>query len=213
MALEATTTIDGEELQLLHQRDYSVQVYRRNDDEILAVGTVHDRKPPGLYVEEDPDELTIHFMTVKLIVSFPGLEITSAEVDYGSFPQPGCPGIVEAYRGLVGISIARGFTHKVRELFGGPRGCTHVTALLQAMAPAVVQSTWSMRVLGRREGTQSVADTRVDTLNLNTCHVWAEDGELVTRVRQGEHFGPGIPVRDRLVKLGRDPAEWFERGH
>ena len=101
----------------------------------------------------------------------------------------------------------------MRELFGGPRGCTHVTALLQAMAPAVVQSTWSMRVLGRRAGTQSAADTRVDALNLNTCHVWAEDGELVTRVRQGEHFGPGIPVRDRLVRLGRDPAEWFERGH
>ena len=213
MGLTKTAVIDGEELQLLHQRDYSVQVFRRDDDEIVAIGTVHDRKPPGLYVEDDPDELTIHFMTVRLVVSFPGLEITSADVDYGSFPQPGCPSIVEAYRGLVGISIARGFTHKVRELFGGPRGCTHVTALLQAMAPAVVQSTWSMRVLGRRGGTEPPVTDGVAVQNLNTCHVWADDGELVGRVRQGERFGPGIPVRERLVELGRDPAEWFERGH
>ena len=46
---------------------------------------------------------------------------------------------------LVGLSIARGFTHRVRELFGGPRGCTHTTALLQAMAPIAMQCFWSMR--------------------------------------------------------------------
>jgi len=37
------------------------------------------------------------------------------------------------------LSIARGFTHKVRGLFGGPRGCTHTTALSQAMAPEAIQ--------------------------------------------------------------------------
>ena len=58
-----------------------------------------------------------------------------ADVVFEAHPHTTCPAIIEHYQGLVGLSIARGFTHQVRELFGGPRGCTHTTALLLAMAP------------------------------------------------------------------------------
>jgi len=146
----AAAPLDAD-LELLHERDYLVQVFRRSATELVARGRVRDEKPPGLYVDGDPDPLTTHDMTVELTVAFPSLEITDARVRFSTFPQDGCPGIAAAYRGLVGVSVARGFTHKVRELFGGPRGCAHVTALLQAMAPAVVQSTWSMRLIDRRE--------------------------------------------------------------
>jgi hypothetical protein len=44
------------------------------------------------------------------------------------------------------MSIARGFNAKVRELFGSSRGCTHIGALLAAMAPVAIQTGWSMRV-------------------------------------------------------------------
>ena len=66
---------------------------------------------------------------------------------FETHPHTECVSIVDAYRGLVGLSITRGFTHKVRELFGGPRGCTHTTALLMAMAPVAVQCIWSMNVV------------------------------------------------------------------
>ncbi len=156
-----------DELELVHDRDYSVQVFRSSPNELVARGRVRDEKPPGLYVEHDPDPLTMHDMTIELRVGYPSLEITDASVRFTTFPQLTCPGISNHYRSLVGVSIARGFTHKVRELFGGPRGCAHVTALLQAMAPAVVQSTWSMRVLNRREGADGestpVADPKAAT--------------------------------------------------
>jgi hypothetical protein len=207
--------LDGE-LELLHERDYSVQVFRRSPNELVARGRVRDEKPPGLYVEDDPDPLTMHDMTVELSVAYPSLEITDATVRFATFPQPSCPGISAAYESLVGVSIARGFTHKVRELFGGPRGCAHVTALLQAIAPAVVQSTWSMRVLNRRERPDAASPFGLDTPegrraavlpNLDTCHVWAADGELVARVERGEMVTPGIPVRERLEALGLDPRD------
>jgi len=203
------------DLPLLHERTYDVTVYRRGPDSVLARGRVHDVKPPGLYVEDDPEPLTIHEMVVDLTVAFPSLEITGAEVVFETHPQETCPAIASHYENLVGLSIARGFTHRVRELFGGPRGCTHVTALLQAIAPAVVQSIWSMRALDRREAPASPGEPAADTEaqreghpSLNTCHVWAEDGDLVNRIRQGEQVSPGIPVRQRLEARGKDWRSW-----
>jgi hypothetical protein len=169
---------------------------------------VHDVKPPGLYVDDDPDPLTMHKMRVELEIEYPALVIRGVAVVFDDFPQPPCPMIADDYEALIGVSITRGFTHRVRELFGGPRGCAHVTALLQAMAPAVVQSTWSMGILNQRQATADDAESagaRRQPPPADSCHVWAADGELVDKVRRGETLSPMLTVRDRLVELGRDP--------
>jgi hypothetical protein len=210
-------------LELLHERDYSVQVYRRNDHELVARGRIRDVKPPGLYVEGDPEPLTIHDMVVDLTVAFPSYEITGFAVVFDTHPQPSCPAIVDAYGKLVGLSVARGFTHRLRELFGGPRGCAHVTALLQAMGPALIQSAWSIDA-GTDAGTDRTRDTGAGdpgaaeptplqrmSRNLGTCHVWAEDGELVQRVVAGERLGPPLPIQRRLREHGKDPDVFWKR--
>ncbi|MFM7045896.1 MAG: DUF2889 domain-containing protein, partial [Ilumatobacteraceae bacterium] len=127
------------------------------------------------------------------------------------------PRIEDHYRNLIGLSIARGYTHRVRELFGGPRGCTHTTALLQAMAPVAIQSMWSMRVVaGRRaaaEGQPAPVDPaearqRALMMNLNTCHVWAEDGEQVSLLKAGLPMEVPVWITRRFAELGRDPSGW-----
>ena len=203
-----------EDLELLHTRNYEVRVYHHGEDRILVRGAISDMKPAGLYVEGDPDPLEIHQMQVEWVVQLPELEIIDAGVVFETHPHPSCPGIVAHYEKLVGLKVARGFTHKIRELFGGPRGCTHTTALLQAMVPAVVQSTWSVSVKkARDEGLPEGApdsESRARRIlgNINTCHVWDEDGEHVAEIRSGRPYQPPMQVTERLVKLGRDPAEW-----
>jgi hypothetical protein len=198
-----------DQLQPLHDRTYAVQVFRRDAGCIVVHGEVHDVKPPGLYVDDDPEPLSMHRMRVALDVDYPALVVRAVDVEFGDFPQTLCPNIADAYDALVGVSITRGFTHRVRELFGGPRGCAHVTALLQAMAPAVVQSTWSMGILNERETTagsgRPPAGSRRQPPPADSCHVWATGGELVTLVERGETLRPMLPVRDRLAALGRDP--------
>ena len=120
---------DPDGLDVLHDREYRVRAFRLADDRILIRGAVRDQKPPGVYLAEDPDPLTMHHMQVDLQVAFPSMVIESAEVVFESYPHTTCVDIVAAYQGLVGLSITRGFISKVRELFGGPRGCTHTTAL------------------------------------------------------------------------------------
>ena len=207
------------DLPLLHDRRYEVRSYREGPTTMRIRGAVRDRKPPGMYVEGDPEPLTMHHMVVDLVVEFPSMVITRAEVVMETHPHDECRRVEPHYGSLVGLSIARGFTHKVRELFGGPRGCTHTTALLQAMAPVAVQSVWSMRV--NEDGSQMVsmplpANPTCEQMlerfafNINTCHVWAEDSEVLERVLAGE-VTPPRSITDRLVKLGIDPATWVER--
>jgi hypothetical protein len=206
------------DLQELHTRDYQVRAFKVDDGTILLRGAVRDTKPPGLYIEADPDRLPIHHMVVELTVAYPSLEITAAEVLFETHPQSMCPDISTTYDQLVGVSIARGFNNRVRELFGGPRGCTHVTALLAAMAPVAIQCNWSMRVARQRElgdpprpeVTPEMREMYIAP-NLNTCHVWDEESEFVGNLRAGNPPEMPVQVSKRLRELGREPEEWFRR--
>jgi hypothetical protein len=207
---------DGADLEVLHDREYRVRAFRKGDVLVIQ-GAVRDQKPPGLYVDIDPDPLTVHHMQIVLEVAYPSLEIVGANVGIEVHPHAGCPRIVQHYDKLIGLSIARGFTHRVRELFGGPRGCTHTTALLQAMAPVAIQCTWSMRAsLAREAGGMSFDPTPEQRrmmwqTNLNTCHIWAEDGEQVRHLESGGEIEVPVWATERMVSLGLKPEDWRKR--
>ncbi len=214
------------DLEVLHDREYRVRAFRK-DPNILIRGAVRDQKPPFLYLADDPGSLTIHHMQVDLEVAFPTLEIVGAMVHFEMHPNETCPSISDHYEKLIGLSIARGFSHRVRELFGGPRGCTHTTALLQAMAPVAVQCFWSMSASDAKRTAQLAAErgepvpgprpiTKADRdaqwgMNLNTCHIWAEDGQMVSDIRAGVEISAPLFIRKRMGDLGLPPDEWQRR--
>jgi hypothetical protein len=202
---------------VLHDREYRVRAFLVEDDRVVIQGAIRDQQPPGAFVPSDPEPLVIHHMQVSLTVSFPDLTIVDVDTHYEMHPHDECPTITEHYKNLIGLSIARGFTHKVRELFGGPRACTHVTALLQAMAPVAVQCFWSWRratapeQVSPEQGRAPQSPLRDDGVwrrNVNTCHVWAEDGEMVPALEAGTYeYEVPVFLRARLAKLGIDPTQ------
>jgi len=164
-----------------------------------------------LFVPGDPEPLTMHHMQVGLEISLPDRTIVAVQTHFEAYPHGGCPAIIDHYERLVGLSIARGFTHEVRRLFGGPRGCAHTTALLQAMAPIAMQSSKSIEAIqAQRVGAPNPIVTRPAGQGtsweylLNTCHVWAEGGERHSVIDEGGM--QTIPVDVRLRELGVDPA-------
>jgi hypothetical protein len=216
---EITPHPDGvgtDDLLPIHERAYIVRAYRRGLDTMILRGAVRDQKPPGLYIPEDPEPLTMHHMIVDLHIAVPSLVIEKVDVALEVHPHTACPRIEENYQGLLGLSIARGFINTVRQMFGGPRGCTHTTALLQAMAPVAIQSMWSFRMAqAAADGVEGNAFSTPEgreqgiTMNLNTCHVWAEDGEQVTSIRAGEPHEVPVWMTKRLEQLGIDPTRPF----
>jgi Protein of unknown function (DUF2889) len=199
--------------ELIHERAYIVRAYRHSVDKMVLRGAVRDQKPPGLFFD-DTQPLTVHHMIVDLTITVPSLEIVEAKAVLEVHPHSTCKRIEDHYDKLVGLSIARGFTHKIRELFGGPRGCTHTTALLQAMAPVAIQSLWSFNMAQSQSDDErnpfSTAESRQAVLmtNINSCHVWAEDGDHVAGLRNGEPMEVPLWITKRFDELGRDSVAW-----
>lgn len=217
----------------LHQRAYEIEAFLEDDDHLRLVGVLRDVKPDGLWGVDDPDPLTIHHMELHLVVRAADLVITAVEVSMHVHPQEQCPLILAAYQQMVGWSIARGFTHKVREHFGGPRACTHIGALVNAMAPVAIQSLWAFfhlraaaagtagEVTAAAVGGDSglSAEDRQAAMRLemernrDTCHVWASDGPMFELLDSGAEFvGEPLWAEARLAKLGIDADEWRRRG-
>ncbi len=198
----------------IHHRAYDVFSYRLGADRMMLRGIVHDQKPPGIYFEEDTEPLSVHHMVVDLTLDYPSLEIVEASVTMNVTPHMSCNTIEPDYQQLVGLSIARGFSRQIKDLFGRAHGCTHIGALLQAMAPVAIQSMWSMTSSGDSAGSDAdpgssdAGRERAMAFNLNTCHIWAEDGENVQAIRRGEDLEVPVWASERLVKLGRSPSEW-----
>ena len=206
---------ENPEFPLIHTRRYEVRAFRMADDRFLLRGVVCDEKPAGLYVTEDPDPLWLHHMIVEMEVVYPTFVIERAYAKFHQHPHLSCTDITDHYKKLEGMSIARGFNAKVKELFAGSRGCTHITALLSAMAPVAIQTGWSMRVTAMNEGESpsNPSDAEIEQREkqlagtINPCHMWDESGELVAQVRAGDAIEIPLSVRKRLQELGR-PEVW-----
>ena len=196
---------------VLHDREYRVRAFRLAADRLLIQGAIRDQKPPGLFLDGDPDPLTVHHMQLSMEVAFPSLEIGAATVHFESHPSTSCPSIADRYGELVGLTISRGFTHAVRALFGGPRGCTHTTALLQAMAPVAMQCFMSMKAASARDAGQpspiasgDLDDDEAWKRIVGTCHVWDPEGEAVEAREQGTVRAIPVFLQRRLDALGRE---------
>ena len=209
-------TLDAGEV-LVHSRSYDVASYRIDAATLRVVGRIRDEKPAGLFVKDDDEPLTIHDMTVNLTLAFPAMEIRAIDVTFEDHPHSTCPGIAVAYQKLVGQSIAAGFTRYVNATFGRQHGCTHVVALLKAMAPVAIQSIYSMRQLphveGRPVGDQDWSDEERAVsfaFTLNSCHVWDEDGEHAKASLAGVRSEAPVWIVKRLTKLDRtdEIANW-----
>jgi hypothetical protein len=191
----------------IHQRNYETEAFDEGDGTMRIVGRLVDTKPEGLGLA-DGEPIVIHDMTIELIVDGETFQIHDVRPVMDVHPYGQCTNILDAYRQLIGESIARGYSRKVKELFGGPNGCSHVGALLIALGPVAIQASWGMARLGADPADWSQVEfdpadaERQLRLNENTCHVWNSDGSQIALLRKGEK-----PVRptwetDRLVKLG-----------
>ncbi len=194
----------------IHQRSYDCEAFDEGDGRMRVRGRLIDNKPHGLGLA-DGQPLVIHDMEIDLIVLVPSFVIEAVEATMNVHPYRSCTDILVDYQQLVGLSITRGYARKVRALFGGPGGCSHVGALLQALGPVAVQASWSLTTLHDDPAARLVDDGDAESrerrlrMNTNTCHVWAENGPQFAAVELGH--SPARPAweTDRLRALGLDP--------
>lgn len=164
-------------MRYLHKRRIEVDCWLRDDQRLQVVGEIDDDKgmPFQSYQRLIPAGGNLHTMRVTWIVS-EALVVDEAHIEMIDVPGENCYPIAAMAEKLVGLTIVKGFTRELQQRFGGVNGCNHVYALLQAMAPAVLQARYTLQGEARM-----AAGGWLDLEN--TCHAFRSDGPLIREMR------------------------------
>jgi hypothetical protein len=176
--------------QPIHNRTITVSTYTAGDDSIMVEGILKDTRYCSIFSvttgEQHPPG-TVHEIALRLLLGT-RLEILDLEVDMPHMPRNECYEMAQSLEPLLGRRITAGFTSWVKKTFGGPNGCTHLNALLLAMAPTAVQGLYSAAMMKPR--TVSEASVILDSGYLvDSCKIWRSDGPLVRELKAAMNRG------------------------
>lgn len=167
--------------QLLHGRAVQCWGYRRDDGLWEIEGRMVDTKTYSFPNEDRGGFIQagepLHDLWIRLTVDSEFL-IRAVEACTDGSPFALCPAIADHYRQLVGVRIGPGWSLKLRELFAGISGCTHMTELLGPVATTVFQTVYGQRY---DEEDAKPAAERAPPPMLNTCHALASDSPVVKK--------------------------------
>lgn len=157
----------------LHRRAIEIQGYKRADGLFDVEAHLVDTKPydmqlaAGVRAAGEP----IHGMWLRITVDR-NLVIVDAQAAMDAMPyMDHCGAIVPAYRKLVGLAIRPGYHQKLKELFGGVNGCTHISELAAVIATATFQTMAG----------QKLQDPARKPFQLDRCHALDSTGPAVAR--------------------------------
>lgn len=181
----------------IHTRSIVCRSFRRDDGLVDIDGRFIDTRPFGYDSEfRGPcaPGVALHNMQLRLTLDRTR-HIQALVSAMPGTPYAGCDEVNPHFQRLVGLSVGRGFRKALRERLGGVEGCTHMLALLDAMAAAAVQAFASNAHAPRRPGqAEPVRIWRLDAL-LDTCHSYRSDGPVVQR------------LNDRLAPVNPAPPQ------
>lgn len=159
--------------ELLHRRTIEIEGYRREDGlydveaHLVDVKAVDMKLAAGVRHAGEP----IHGMWLRITVDR-HLVIVDAQAAMDAMPYvEHCGAIVPAYRKLIGIAIRPGYTQKLKELFGGVKGCTHISEMAGALATATFQTLAG----------EKLQDPSRKPFQLDRCHALDATGPAVAR--------------------------------
>jgi hypothetical protein len=169
---------EASERELLHLRRIECRGYRRADGLWDIEGHLVDTKTYS-WRSEDRGEVKpgepLHEMSLRLTID-EDLLIHAAEAASDHYPFRLCPEVAPNFAALKGVRIGPGWRRRVRELFGGTHGCTHLVELLAPVATTAYQTVFAARERRERERGERKRPAQIDT-----CHALASDGEVVKR--------------------------------
>ncbi len=159
----------------IHLRRITIEGYKRDDGLWDVEGCLIDTKDFDLQLSADLRKSgeAIHEMRLRITVD-DTLTIKDVSASTDAMPYRGyCDSITPEYKKLIGLAIRPGFTGQVRDLFGGTKGCTHLTELIGCVATGAIQT-----MAGQRPHLKH-ADKK--PFQLDGCHALVSTGPVVAK--------------------------------
>ena len=162
--------------QPIHRRTITIEGFRREDGLFDVEGRLTDVKYFDVPLADEVRRAgePVHDMKIRITLD-ENLNVVDACAATDAMPyRDACDKITPDYAKLRGHRIAPGFRNLLAELFGGLRGCTHLTELLGSIAPAAVQSLY------HQPRTQP-KDPNKKPFQLDGCHALDTRGPVVAK--------------------------------
>jgi hypothetical protein len=176
--------IDKENLKKLHNRHLDISTYEYDAETVLVEGRLSDERLRQAYDFNDkyhPPGI-IHDLVVFMRVHRVKMTIVDIQSEMLTVPQPQCKEVEDSLKPLRGMKINAGFTERVRAAVGGKQGCTHLVALLLAMAPVTIQGIFA--TIGEKPADPALFSEPILKVLKDTCWTWRSDGELIKEMRK-----------------------------
>lgn len=174
----------------IHTRNITISTYECNEERIIIEGKLKDetlKSHHDLFSGEKLRPHTIHHLIIWLLVEGLSLTVKDIDVEMTRVPHKQCLETIKSLDKIKGLRITPGFTSEVKKIAGGSKGCMHLTTLLLAMAPAVIQGFWTHHA--RKSLPEDFSGSMKHQL-IDTCRVWRRDGfmvkELIQPVRKNQ---------------------------
>jgi Protein of unknown function (DUF2889) len=156
----------------VHRRTITLRGFRRADGLWEVEGHLedvraHDFRFPG---GERRGGAPIHSMSMRLTVDGTALIVDAVAATDASPFEGICGRVAPDYAALIGLRVGPGFSRATARLFGGVRGCTHMSELLRTMGTGVLQTL---------AGTDLAVSETQKPFQLDGCHALASDGPQV----------------------------------
>ena len=176
------------EREQVHRRQVTCDGFLRKDGLWDIEGHLRDTKNHEMTMPDRPGGFipvgeALHDMSIRISVDLE-LKIHEVETTMDATPFNHCPAIAPVYSQLVGEYIRPGFTRRVRDLFGGTKGCTHLVELLGPVATTAMQVTFQARMLAHKDPRNAPAQHL-----LGSCHSYAPDSVVVEKYFP-DYFNP-----------------------
>lgn len=159
----------------LHLRSVVLEGFKRSDglwDIEARIVDTKDQDYPLSSGLRRPGE-AVHDMSVRVTIDAK-MNILEAAACTDAAPYLGhCDSVPPDYSRIVGLNLFHGFRKAVKDLYGGTRGCAHVSELLMQL-PTVALQTFASEVLDND-------DSKHKPYQLERCHALVAHSEAVRR--------------------------------
>jgi hypothetical protein len=169
----------------VHERRLELRSYPLENGRLIIEGWLRDeRLVEGYHWNGAPRESgVVHWMCLRFLVGDWPLTILDAEGEMPDVPHELCPTTLEGIRRVVGLKIVAGYSEEVRRLFGGIRGCNHLTHLMMVMGTAALHGYWTQHSRKRRPIPGSLEEFEALPQLINSCALWGQDGPIMKNLK------------------------------
>jgi len=168
----------------IHHRKIDSQGFLREDglwDIETRLTDTKEETTVALELGELKPGVALHDIWLRLTIDSE-LRINDLEASTDFAPLNACSNPNPWYKKLIGEKIETGWRQKVKTIFAGVEGCTHINEMLTVAATTAFQTVypWYMQQSVVKYGKDKAFRQAAEVM-LNSCHGFSQNGEMISK--------------------------------